>query len=159
MKLDIKGIRNALSGNKLLAGNIAGVLVLKGLGLILSLFSIPLYIDYFDNQVVLGVWFTILSVINWIISFDLGVGNGLRNNLTIAISQKDRVKMRQIVSSGYFILGVVTAVFLIAVWSVSEFIDWNSFFNVSAGIIPQDALKHVIMITLSGLSSLSSSGL
>ncbi len=151
MKPDLKVIRNALVGNKLLAGNIAGVLLLKGMGLILSLFSMPLYIDYFDNQVVLGVWFTILSVINWIISFDLGVGNGLRNNLTIAIAQKDRIKMRQIISSGYFILGIVTVVLMIAVCGVSKYIGWNSFFNVSDEIIPAADLRLVVMITISGL--------
>ena len=151
MKPDLKGIRNALAGNKLLAGNIAGVLVLKGLGLILSLFSMPLYIDYFDNQIVLGVWFTILSVINWIISFDLGVGNGLRNNLTIAIARNDRIKMRQIISSGYFILGIVTVVFMTVVWGASEYVGWNSFFNVSEGVIPAADLRRVVMITISGL--------
>ena len=151
MRTVLANIKSILTGNRLLAGNIAGVLALKGLGLILSLFSMPLYMDYFDNQVVLGVWFTILSVINWIVSFDLGIGNGLRNNLTIAIAQNDRVRMRQVISSGYYILGLVSLMFLSAVWLSAGYIDWNSFFNVSLEIVSVASLRKVVTVTLSGL--------
>ena len=151
MRTVLANIKSILTGNRLLAGNIAGVLALKGLGLILSLFSMPLYMDYFDNQVVLGVWFTILSVINWIVSFDLGIGNGLRNNLTIAIAQNDRVRMRQVISSGYYILGLVSLMFLSAVWLSAGHIDWNSFFNVSLEIVSVTSLRKVVTVTLSGL--------
>ena len=151
MNLGIDDIKKVLISNRLLAGNIAGVLILKGLGLILSLFSMPLYIDYFHNQSVLGVWFTVLSVVNWIISFDLGVGNGVRNNLTIAISQNDRTRMRQVISSGYFILGLVTIVLLAVVLAVSTYVEWNAFFNVSEDVIPAESLRKAVVITLCGL--------
>lgn len=151
MGTGLADIKSLLNGNRLLAGNIAGVLLIKGLGLFLSLISMPLYIRFFDNQIVLGVWFTVLSVINWIISFDLGIGNGLRNNLTIAIARNDRLKMRQIISSGYFILGLVSSLLLVIMWLSSGYIDWNSFFNVSASIVPAVSIRKVVTVTLSGL--------
>lgn len=65
-----------------------GAFAVKSVSLCLSLFTMPAYIRFFQNQTVLGVWFTIVSVLNWILFFDLGLGNGLRNMLPDAIEKR-----------------------------------------------------------------------
>lgn len=82
--LDAKTIKN----NKGIVANIVAAFGIKGLGMIVNMLSMPLYIDYFGNNMILGLWFTILTVVNWILSFDVGIGNGLRNHLTKALSKR-----------------------------------------------------------------------
>lgn len=151
MRISLSKIRESLFHNRILAGNLAGVFVFKGLGMLLSLVSMPLYMDYLDNRLVLGAWFTILSVINWIVSFDLGIGNGLRNNLTIALVQKDTLWARKTISSSYGSLGVVSLLLLAIVWLLSIVVDWNAFFNVDETVVPSADFQNVVTITLSGL--------
>jgi hypothetical protein len=55
--------------------NIFGSVILKGLSLVVGLANIPIFLGYFTNQNILGVWFAILSVLAWILAFDLGVAN------------------------------------------------------------------------------------
>jgi O-antigen/teichoic acid export membrane protein len=71
----------------------------KGLALVLSFFSMPLYIRFFGNDDVLGLWYTILSMLSWVHICDLGLGNGLRNRLTEALAVGDTEKAKRFVSS------------------------------------------------------------
>ncbi len=80
---------------------IVGAFVIRGLALVVSLFTLPAYIRYFNNQSILGLWFTILSVLSWVLTFDLGIGNGLRNELVHATQVNDKDNVKQLVSSAY----------------------------------------------------------
>ena len=73
----------------------------KGLSLVISVFSMPLYIKYFNNDDVLGFWYTILSLLSWITICDLGIGHGLRNRLTEALAVGDEELAKRYVSSSY----------------------------------------------------------
>lgn len=73
--------------NKILKTNILISAVLKVVGLCTSLLIVPITIDYLDSEVY-GVWMTMTSVLFWIGGFDIGLGNGMRNYLTEAISRK-----------------------------------------------------------------------
>ena len=63
--------------------------MVKGGSLFIALFTTPAYMHFFNNDEVLGVWFTMLSVLAWILNCDMGIGNGLRNHLVYAINEKD----------------------------------------------------------------------
>ena len=91
--------------------NMAGAVMVKGGALVISLFTMPAYMRFFQNQEVLGLWFTVLSVLNWILTFDLGVGNGLRNHLTTAFALNDRKAAQQCISSAYVTIGATALVF------------------------------------------------
>lgn len=119
--------------------------------MLLSLLSMPLYLRFFDDNIVLGLWFTILSVLNWILNFDLGIGNGLRNNLTEAIVVHDYKKCKSLISSAYFMLGALSIVVYIICIVASLFINWNSFFNVSTELVSNRELTIDIVIVLSGI--------
>ena len=57
------------------------VSVVKGGSLLIAFFTTPAYMHFFNNDEVLGVWFTLLSVLAWILNCDMGIGNGLRLSL------------------------------------------------------------------------------
>ena len=71
----------------------------KGLALLVSFFSMPLYIKYFGNDEALGLWYTILSLLSWVQICDLGLGNGLRNRLTEASCPCSRGTLKALLPS------------------------------------------------------------
>lgn len=145
--LSIKTLKN----NKAIVANIVAAFGIKGLGMIVNMLSMPLYIDYFNNNMVLGLWFTILTVVNWILSFDVGIGNGLRNHLTKALTQKDYEEGKRLTSSAIASLGVITLFFIAIIFSILPSINWNDMFNISSDLVSCDVLSKCIAITLVGI--------
>ncbi len=137
--------------NQNLLANILGSYVIKGLGILCSLISMPLFIQYFNNQMVLGVWFTMLSVLNWILVFDMGIGNGLRNHLTKALAANDFISARKLVSSAYIMLGLWTIIISIICCGLAVCIDWNVFLNISTNVISPDMLSHCVIVCILGV--------
>ena len=70
-------IKNKLAKNRLaknrLAKNIAGNYIMKILAMIVSFFLTPAYMNFFYSNKVLGMWFTLVAILNWIMMFDFGI--------------------------------------------------------------------------------------
>ena len=96
MRINIKKLLRDKDERNLLI-NIGLAFAVKGVAMLISLFSMPLYIKYFDNNEALGLWYTILSMLTWIAICDLGLGNGLRNRLTEALAVGDSKKSKELV--------------------------------------------------------------
>ena len=144
MKL-IGKLKNLSQNDKIVLKNSLGAFAVKGASLVVSLFTAPAFLKYFNDNVVLGIWYTLLSVLTWFLNFDLGIGNGIRNNLVKAFSGGDRKEAKKIISSGLFaIIAVSLAIFVVGIISVI-FIDLNSLFNISAEIISYSALKASVI--------------
>lgn len=137
--------------NRSLINNIIGAFIIKGGSLILSLFTMPAYINYFENQTVLGLWFTILAVLNWILMFDLGLGNGLRNKLPIALAEKDYKKIKEYISSTYISTAILIIFISIVSYFLFPYIPWNFLFNIDSNIISHDTLVISIIIVFIGI--------
>lgn len=131
--------------------NIVWAFAIKGLALLVSLFSMPLYIKYFHNQTALGFWYTILSILNWISVCDLGLGNGMRNRLTEALASNDSVQGKKYVSSTYMIISLlIIPVIIIGNWAVRT-VNLNTFFNISPKILSNATLTLAISILITGI--------
>lgn len=151
MQQIITSIKKVYLNNKGLILNILSAFIIKGLGLIINLVSMPLYITYFDDNLVLGLWFTLLSVLNWILSFDIGIGNGVRNHLTVAISRKDKVECKRLISSGYFVLSILTIALTVLLFTLIPYFDLHSFFNVPNSVIDSQYLATSVIIISLGI--------
>ena len=109
--------------------NIFNSVIIKGGGIVVGLLTTPAYMNYFENQEILGVWFAILSVISWMLNFDLGIGNGLRNRLVEEMTlRKDKMAVRRLISSAYIFLISVSGTIAIIVLVGVRYVDWNKFF-------------------------------
>lgn len=129
--------------SKSLARNVVLSFGVKGVSLFVALFTTPAYISYFSNNEVLGLWFTLLSVLSWILNCDMGIGNGLRNKLVEAMSDGDEERQRTLVSSSYaFLVAVSVVVIVVAV--LSGAVNWNVVFNISQDAIPRDTLLAAV---------------
>ncbi len=131
--------------------NIGVAFAVKGASLFISLFSMPLYIKYFENDEVLGLWYTILSLFSWISICDLGLGNGLRNRLTEVLAVGDTEKARRCVSSTYVALAVIILPIALLGVFLLGFVDLNSFFNVDASIVSTDTMHTAVVILFLGV--------
>lgn len=97
----INRLRNTGQNNKIILKNSVGAFAINGASLLVSLASAPALIHYFNNNEVLGIWFTMLSVLVWFLNFDLGIGNGIRNQLTKDLTLKDEISAKTTISSGF----------------------------------------------------------
>jgi O-antigen/teichoic acid export membrane protein len=76
-----------------------------------------------------GIWLTILSIVSWIVSFDVGIGNGLRNKLAEALAINDYELSCKYISTGYFALASMGIFIVLVVSLIVPFVDWNQVFN------------------------------
>ncbi|MFP4979218.1 lipopolysaccharide biosynthesis protein [Paenibacillus sp. CN-4] len=136
--------------NRIIIYNVFGAFVVKGGSLIISLLTLPAYINYFNDQVYLGFWFTILSFLSWFLTFDLGIGNGLRNHLVPALVEKNNRKSNKYVSSAYIIIASIVIFFTIVMLFIFSCLDWNKILNVSSAVVSRKILNITISILFLG---------
>lgn len=108
-----------------------------------SFLAIPLMINYLGQEQ-FGVWTTLLTVMTWIVFFDLGVGNGLRNKVAESLAKGETNEAAGYIASGYTLIGMIA----LAIWGVatagSYVIPWQTVFNTQA--IPEHVLGETIRI-------------
>lgn len=64
----------------------------------IALINMRLNIQYLGTEIY-GVWATILSVVSWMNNGDLGISNGLRNELAAAIGRGDEDQAKKLIGS------------------------------------------------------------
>ena len=122
--------------------NISYSLIIKGFGILISLLLVPLTLGYLDAYEY-GIWLTLNSILLWINSFDIGLGNGLRNKLAIAVAKGDYTLGRIYVSTTFYSL-IIIMLFLFAItYFCCISIDWYSVLNVNEDSIP--GLEKVVI--------------
>lgn len=144
-------INNSDKKTKTLLGNISISFVIKGLALIISFLLTPAYIKYFNNNTVLGCWFTIISILNYICSFDIGIGNGLRNILVEKLNEDNKQEIKKIISTSYIMVMAIGLV-IVLIFTISiNYIPWNNILNISYREISQRNLMLMLYIIFIGV--------
>lgn len=126
--------------------NIVIAFSVKGGGMLIALFTTSSYITYFSNSAILGVWFTVLSILSWILNFDLGIGNGVRNKLVKEFGKNNVDESKKYISSAYMFLSLIALGILIIGNSLMRYIPWNSILGVSLTVINEVKLLMAIRI-------------
>ena len=85
----------------------------------LSFLLVRLTIKYLGSSIY-GLWVTIASIVSWMASGDLGIGNGLRNQLATAYGEGDNEKEKDIKCTGVISLGKIAVVLFFVICVVSE---------------------------------------
>lgn len=102
--------------------------IYKVLSIAITFFLVPLSISYLGSEKY-GLWLTVFSFIGWFSFFDFGIGNGLRNKLTIALSSNDIKLAKTYVSTAYFSMMVIMSLLIVIFIFPFYMIPWNSVFN------------------------------
>ena len=115
--------RNIIQKKNILFG-----LTFKGISIFLNFLVVPILI-LFLGKLEYGVWITIFSIVNWIFTFDLGIGQGLRNKLTEALSVNDNLKASQIISTSYIFISIFSLVILLIGIGFIYFVNFQDLLN------------------------------
>jgi O-antigen/teichoic acid export membrane protein len=142
----LKKITSKEIGNIQLKKNITMSFLVKGLGILINFLLVPLTITYVD-QTKYGIWLTLASILTWLSFFDIGMGNGLRNRLTIAIALKEYGNAKKYVSTTYAILIIISSFIFVLSFLINPYIDWNSFLNIPSDI---DENIHLLLLIVLG---------
>lgn len=129
--------------NAMLRNNILFSALLKVLGLSTSLLIVPVTLHYLDNERY-GIWLTMTSILYWFTFFDIGLGNGMRNYLTEAISMHNYKEARSIISTTFALLTGIAVVLAIIALIALNIIDVASLFNTSS--IASSDLRDITLI-------------
>lgn len=120
--------------------------LIKALSIIINLAYVPLLLDYLGKEEY-GIWLTLTSIITWFSFFDIGLGNGLRNNFALAIAQNNHQLARKYVSTTYALLSIIFSAALIIFFIFAHFINWAGVFNTNS--IPSTTLLNLALIVFS----------
>ena len=138
------------SDSTVLRNNIVASFAIKGCALVVAFLSTPAYIRFFEDNSSLGIWFAVVAALNWVLFFDFGLGNGLRNNLVKSLISKDYQQSRELISSAYCALGFISIGLLFAYLVISCFIQWDVILGSNHSLLSPTAFHLSISIVVVG---------
>lgn len=134
------------SRDKLIKKNIISSFIVKGWSGIIQLLLVPLTLNCI-NQYEYGIWMTIASILVWIDSFDIGLGNGLRNKLAEFLAKEDFTSAKKVVSTTFIMLIIIITVLWLSILVLSQFFNFYKILNVQISEVPQ--LPRVLFLSFS----------
>lgn len=133
-----KGDKRTIKAKK----NIAFSFFLKGIDGIIYLLLVPITLGFLDKYSY-GIWLTLNSILMWINTFDIGLGNGMRNCLTKAIALNDSHMAKVYISTTYFLLFIIICVLFPIAYIANTYINWHFILGVDPSLIPD--LNSVVL--------------
>lgn len=118
-------------------------LVYKVISMGLSMISAPLLLDVLGNSKY-GIFSSVLSIVSWIYYFDLGIGNGLRFNLTKYLADHDDEGAEKTVTISYVLVGCIMLFLLVLAALILSIFNISSFFGIAK---TNENLNLVLMIS------------
>lgn len=130
--------------NKILKKNISLGLIFKVFGMALSYISVPIVLNFLGEKNY-GVWITLFSILSWIYTFDVGIGNGLKIRLSEAFSKKDDLLAKEYISTAYILIFAIS-IFLILIGSIGIFsLNFPEMLNID--FLRNSYLQKVVFIS------------
>jgi O-antigen/teichoic acid export membrane protein len=126
--------------------NIIGLVISKGLGILISLLLVRLTINYV-NPSNYGIWLTLSSIVAWMSFFDIGVNNGMRNKLASSLAQSDYETSQKLISTTYAILSLIFVPLLFILVFINRFIYWPGILNTSNNMMNELSIVSLILFS------------
>lgn len=120
-----------------------GSVVFKAFAVLASFLVIPLMITYLGKER-FGIWSTLLTVMSWVILFDLGIGNGLKNKVAEALAENQPQRAREYIGAGYCLIGLIGLVVLIIFQLGTFILPWQQIFNT--GNVSEIELRTTVQV-------------
>lgn len=119
----------SLKNNKLRL-NIISNFFLKGFSILISFLTIPLMLNYLNNEEY-GLWILVLSITNWIYTFDIGIGNGLKNKIAQFLSLKNYSEIKKYIITSYFFVAILSLIIFGLICILFNILNLNTLLKVN----------------------------
>lgn len=110
----------------------------KVISIFTGIISVPLTLSYLGVERY-GMWMTISSVVMMLVFADLGLGNGLINELALLYGKEEYKKEKKLVSSVFLLLLGLSIILLLFYVSIYNFVPWNRLLNVKDHLAIQES--------------------
>jgi O-antigen/teichoic acid export membrane protein len=111
--------------------NVLFSLIIKGLSIVVNLIVVPFTINYVNAEKY-GIWLSVSTIILWFNFFDIGLGNGLRNQLSSAIALNDNIAIRKLISTAYASLIIISCILCGVFLFVNNYINYDTILGISS---------------------------
>lgn len=127
--------------------NILASFVIKGWSGVVQLLLVPVTLACLNNYEY-GIWMTISTVLLWIDSFDVGLGNGLRNKIAEFVAKEDYESAQEAVSTTFFALvGIMIPISILLVAIIGS-VDMYKLLNVDVLRVPNLQLVMLLSVLM-----------
>lgn len=133
---------------KFIPKNILLIGIYRFINVLLNFLIVPLTINYVKPDQY-GIWLVLVSIVSWFSIFDVGLGNGLRNNLTKSIASNDYQMARKYISTTYILLMVFSLIMFVLLGVISYFLDWSAILKINY-VKNEYSLFSVVVCLLAG---------
>ena len=137
--------------NRQLLFNVIGNYLVKGGSLFTALLIIPAYMRYFESKAILGMWFTLTQLLNWIMLLDFGIGGGLRNKIIKPLKENNTKVVIELVSAAYFSVAAIVAILILFACYFVPHVNWYTVLGISSTEIDSGVLQQVVLILIMGV--------
>ncbi len=124
--------------------NVFYSLGIKGIDALVQFLLVPVTLGFL-NPYEYGIWLTLNSILVWINSFDIGLGNGLRNQLAEAVAKKDILRARSLVSTAFGMIAILMLVIFVVGSVILLNCNWYSILNADISTVPN--LPKVVYVS------------
>ncbi len=118
-------------------------LVFKILAILMSFLLVRYMLDYLGVEQY-GIWSVILSIMSWILYFDLGIAHGVKNKVAESLALNQTEDANEYISTSYIILTFFAFLIFSFFFIISSFIDWQRIFNIYT--IPNEQLLTILRV-------------
>ncbi|MCP4976125.1 MAG: oligosaccharide flippase family protein [Maribacter sp.] len=130
--------------------NVLLTIIIKALGVLIGFIYFPLSLDYLGS-VKFGIFLILLSIVDWFLNFDIGIGLGLRNKFGESVANNDEEEAVRYVSTAYFALGAIISVVTIVLLILNFTLPWTSWLNITPELADEVRLLGAIIIVAFGI--------
>ena len=136
---------NSRQRSSLLKKNILGSFLIKGWSAVVVFLMVPATLHCL-GEYRNGIWLTISSLLLWIDNMDIGLGNGMRNKLTVYLAQGNIQGARSLISSTFAMLTLIIIPTLLILLGLIYACDTYRFLNVDPMQVSN--LNEILMVTV-----------
>ncbi|SDD92393.1 Na+-driven multidrug efflux pump [Pricia antarctica] len=130
--------------------NVLLTILIKVAGMLIGFIYMPLSLDYL-GQIKFGIFLTMLSIIDWFLNFDIGIGQGLRNKFGESVVRKGNRDAVYYVSTAYFVLGAIIAAVTVTLLILNFSLPWASWLNIPLDLQSEVKILGAIIIIAFGI--------
>jgi len=103
-------------------------LIYRSIDLTIGLALVPLMLNYLDKTRY-GIWMVLFSLTTYFRFMNIGLEQGLRNELAESKARGEIEKARQYVSTTYATIGGISTTFFLIFLFANQFLDWTKILN------------------------------